>query len=164
MFDQLKYVIVEVLDCELPIIFSNLIDHDTFIGRRVISAGFVQTGAVGNAFEVNCFHESVSLGIKSRPEEDARIILGELTRVSEMEMTPGSEETFVTNFSVSDMPKYEVIIKQSGMNFWVSDEAFDIDGNPLKGFLSLHTSDRSSLTQFWRNFNELFGIFFKHFL
>ena len=81
-----------------------------------------------------------------------------------MEMRQGSEETFVTNFSVSEMPKYEAAIRQGDADFWVSEEAFDIDGNPLEGFLSLHTSDRSSLTQFWRDFNELFGAFFKHFL
>ena len=84
MFDDLKYVIVEVMDCELPIIFSNVIDHAIFIGRRVISAGFVRIKAVDNTFEVSCFHKSVSLGVESRPEEDARLILKELTRGSSL--------------------------------------------------------------------------------
>ena len=82
MFDDLKYVIIEQRDHELPIIFSNLMDHGIFIGHRVASAGFVRIEAIGNTFEVNCFYESVTLGIKSRPEEDARIILKELTRGS----------------------------------------------------------------------------------
>lgn len=69
----LKYIIVDDGLNEKPIIFSNLDQHNDIAYRlswKPVSAGFV-TMVNGQA---ECYGESISLNIKSRPEEDSKII------------------------------------------------------------------------------------------
>jgi hypothetical protein len=85
----MKYVIVDVGGLELPIIFPDIINHSQFKGWCPVSAGEVQLyGANGqlegaccceNAIDVSVFGKSVTLELKSRPE-DKEIIERELMR------------------------------------------------------------------------------------
>jgi len=78
-FKQMKYVIFELGDIENPIIipYESCLEHaDVSIQNRmgiegkVVSAGFVGFGNKG----ITCWGESISLGVKSRQEEDAELI------------------------------------------------------------------------------------------
>ena len=83
---EFKYIIVEYMGCELPIIFSSIINHnDVAAGHvgRAISGGTVlflgtNEDAGGcyesNVIEVKCSGGSTSLKLKSRPEEDSKLI------------------------------------------------------------------------------------------
>lgn len=84
----MKYIIIDDMAIEVPIIFSELQTHSIIAaGKKVISAGFcsfsVKTvlGEDSNGSEdktildVNCWGESISLGVKSRLKEDAELIL-----------------------------------------------------------------------------------------
>lgn len=89
--DALKYVIVETMGGELPIIFNNILDHAAVVPNNStpISAGYCEIWPVegvappadGNylELEVRCFGQSTTLKLKSRPE-DAEIIERELAR------------------------------------------------------------------------------------
>jgi hypothetical protein len=67
---KFKYIIVGN-STPAPIIFGDLISHkEVAAGRFVKSAGFVYLHDEG----AQCFGDSVSLGVKSDPEEDQRII------------------------------------------------------------------------------------------
>lgn len=84
----MKYIVVHEMEIEVPIIFSELQTHSYIAaGKKVISAGFcsfsVET-VVGEdpygsedktILDVNCWGESISLGVKSRLKEDAELIL-----------------------------------------------------------------------------------------
>lgn len=72
MFNQAKYVVLKSpLADEVPFVFDACVSHDEFFPKgQVISAGFVQFDEDG----AHCFGESSSLGVKSRPEEDAHLI------------------------------------------------------------------------------------------
>ena len=82
----MKYV---MLPSDIPIIFPDVIQHLTFFNLHPISAGFVHLygddkpleGACvcSNAIRVSVYGESVSLGLKSRPQDEA-IITRELHR------------------------------------------------------------------------------------
>ena len=76
MFDHPKYVVIEDRTCEVPIILSCITDHATVVGQyKVVSAGFVSLGINAHRITASCWGESTSLkGIKSRGEEDARLI------------------------------------------------------------------------------------------
>ncbi len=67
-----KYIIVNELHVELPIVFNPIMDHGNVaaIGMKVVSAGFCRRKADGS-FSV--WGKSVSLNIGSRPE-DAEIL------------------------------------------------------------------------------------------
>lgn len=79
-----KYIIVDCMgkfaNTEGPIIFPEFEAHSVLANRyggknHVISAGFVIVSVTNNSqVKIHCHGESVSLGIESRPEEDARII------------------------------------------------------------------------------------------
>ena len=75
-----KYVIVEVSGIEMAILFDPCISHDEIGLRPIVAAGFFEIygkeadvdGVAG--VEVGCFGESVTMGLKSRPQQDAEII------------------------------------------------------------------------------------------
>lgn len=74
---KMKYVVVDDGLLECPYIFSNHINHSNFvnglklvgIGGEIISAGFVNF----DGERLICFGESVSLGVKARPEDTTLI-------------------------------------------------------------------------------------------
>lgn len=68
MFSRVKYVITKEREI---IVFSELMQHSDFKHFQPISAGFISFGInkEGN-LSCNCYGESISLGIKSNPEED----------------------------------------------------------------------------------------------
>ena len=70
----MKYVIIEVMDMEVPIIFSDFIDHTNFLHMKPISAGKckVDIDLDKGVFYI-VYGKSVSLKLKSRPE-DAELI------------------------------------------------------------------------------------------
>lgn len=82
MFKDAKYIIVDsAVYGEYPIIGPNFINHSDlhiFCGEKVVSAGFFSI----DGDKVSCFGESVSLEVKSRGEEDARL-LRKLFRIGE---------------------------------------------------------------------------------
>ena len=70
---KMKYIIVdhEILGV-VPIMFGSSLRHDLFWHRsEIIGAGFVEIGDQ----TVFCYGESESLKIKSRGEEDERVIM-----------------------------------------------------------------------------------------
>lgn len=78
MLDACKYIITN----EGPVMFSSAMVHADVargIGRDVLGAGFAQFYVDGDqedddTISVRCYGESLSLGVKSRGEEDAAII------------------------------------------------------------------------------------------
>lgn len=69
MSKQSKYIIVNTYGLEMPIVFNPVLQHkDVANGLRPVSAGFCYRNdhPIGS-FSV--YGESVSLGIKSRPED-----------------------------------------------------------------------------------------------
>ena len=85
MSNSAKYIVVESMGLECPIIFSNLLTHkEEARGRKVISAGFVSFDIVPDpnskgyesliTIEVNTYGKSVSLDIGSRGYEDDELI------------------------------------------------------------------------------------------
>ena len=84
----MKYIVVEHMGAETPIIFEELIPHD-FIAKAfnpalIISAGFVKIYGSNkpkpnaccceNAMTVNVYGKSVSLKKESRPEDEELIL------------------------------------------------------------------------------------------
>ena len=68
-----KYIISET---GRPLVFSQLhahvdVAHAMFGGAKIIGAGFVQVNREG---EYVCYGESVSLNVKSRGDEDSKIL------------------------------------------------------------------------------------------
>lgn len=77
--NRVKYV--RTKDNEI-IVFGEIMQHSSFKNRQPVSAGFISFGInkEGNP-SCTCYGESISLGIKSNPEEDtilAKIQLGML--------------------------------------------------------------------------------------
>ena len=69
-----KYVIIDTGMAVVPIVFSDLLGHADMavgIGGKVLGAGFCYINSDG---QYTCYGESTSLRVKSRPEEDARIL------------------------------------------------------------------------------------------
>ena len=85
----MKYIIFKDCGHERAIIFPDIINHSRFQNFNPISAGEVElygakeplatTCCCENAIDVNVFGQSVTLELKSRPE-DAAIIQTELMR------------------------------------------------------------------------------------
>ena len=72
-----KYVVFELENgIEDMIIFSGLVQHD-WMARGlglIVSAGFISVHTdFGGDQLIECYGESISLNLKSRPEEDAKI-------------------------------------------------------------------------------------------
>lgn len=68
MFSRVKYVVTKEREI---IVFSELMQHSDFKHFQPISAGFISFGVdKGGNPSCSCYGESISLGIKSNPEED----------------------------------------------------------------------------------------------
>lgn len=62
----MKYIIVEDCGCKSAILFSEIMTHNSFeVCGKIISAGFCN---IGNN-DVSVWGSSVSLGLRSRPED-----------------------------------------------------------------------------------------------
>ena len=73
-YKVLKYIVIDDDGIEKPIIFTGLDQHGDIalkMGKEVISAGFIAPHDNG----MLCYGESISLKIKSRPE-DTKMING----------------------------------------------------------------------------------------
>jgi hypothetical protein len=68
MIEKQKYV--KLKEYNSIIIFSPLIPHNNFRHMGVVSAGFCYVNAKDET--VNCFGESIGLGLKSDEYEDSR--------------------------------------------------------------------------------------------
>jgi hypothetical protein len=71
MYLKQKYIITENIKI---IVFTELLLHSDFKSFNPISAGFISFGVnkEGNP-TCSCYGESISLGLKSNPEEDTEI-------------------------------------------------------------------------------------------
>lgn len=76
----MKYIIIRDSGIELPVIFDEIIKHDSFAELNPISAGFVtfEKDLLGNTVAV-ASGKSISLKKNSRPE-DSQIITDSLSR------------------------------------------------------------------------------------
>ena len=81
MYLKTKYVITKD---KIIIVFSELLQHSEFKWFNPISAGFISFGVnqQGNP-SCECYGESVSLGLKSNPEEDTKIAKRQLNMLDE---------------------------------------------------------------------------------
>lgn len=85
----MKYVIIMRHGLELPVIFPEVIDHDTFRNMNPIAAGEIElygedkplpnSCSCDNAIRVRVFGKSTTLNLKSRPE-DQDLITREILR------------------------------------------------------------------------------------
>ncbi len=69
----MKYIIFDQNGLELPVVFPEMIGHDSmknvFGNCPVVSAGFCRFHAQDVGVVIACWGESVSLGVKSRLED-----------------------------------------------------------------------------------------------
>ena len=82
--NEVKYVIVG----GSAIVFSAAIQHKDMVGynQKCEGAGFVRFRVSKDSYgedviTAHCYGKSISLDIKSRPEEDSRIITSQITNV-----------------------------------------------------------------------------------
>ena len=76
-----KYIIIEYMGHEVPVIFSSLIPHNVIaenLDRRLMSAGFFEVGQKSsnenaNDINVSCFGQSVTLKSNSRSVDETII-------------------------------------------------------------------------------------------
>lgn len=61
-----KYIIIENMEMEYPIVFNPILKHDIFSSFKIVSAGFCQRDA-DDKFVV--WGKSISLKLNSRPED-----------------------------------------------------------------------------------------------
>lgn len=77
-----KYVIVEEMGLELPIIFNAILNHSDvvrflveFQGKKVVAAGECTPRCLrGDKMGWGCWGQSITLGIKSRNEVDEKVL------------------------------------------------------------------------------------------
>ena len=81
MWLKTKYVITK--DKEI-IVFPELLQHSEFKKFEPISAGFISFGVneQGNP-NCSCYGESISLGLKSNPDEDTKIAKRQLNMLDD---------------------------------------------------------------------------------
>ena len=91
MSDELKYLVIEDTtsgNC-MSMVFNCIIEHRKAAvgvcgvsGKKVVGAGFcsIKPEEVSTRLNVSCWGESVSLDIKSRGEEDEKVILRDMER------------------------------------------------------------------------------------
>lgn len=78
---QMKYVVIDNGRYDQIHIFCDAIPHNDMVNNigcpieNVVSAGFVTYGLSGR---LECYGESVGLDIKSRPDEDTKLLDREL--------------------------------------------------------------------------------------
>ena len=66
-----KYIVTKD---DVMIVFSELLQHSTFRSFEPVSAGFLSINADGkHEPTIVCYGESISLGLKSREEEDTQL-------------------------------------------------------------------------------------------
>jgi hypothetical protein len=70
MWIKQKYVITNDL---VIIVFPELLQHSEFKKFEPVSAGFISFGVKEGNPTCSCYGESISLGLKSDPEEDTKI-------------------------------------------------------------------------------------------
>lgn len=75
-----KYIIT---DNKEIIVFTELLQHSEFKYFNPISAGFISFGVKEGKPSCSCHGESVSLGLKSNPEEDTKIAKIQLNMLDE---------------------------------------------------------------------------------
>ena len=70
-----KYIIVDNTDGIIPVVFTEIATHKDvargFMPGTILGAGFCYISHLG---QYVCYGESVSLNIKSRDEEDSKIL------------------------------------------------------------------------------------------
>ena len=75
MVDHVKYIIVEDGGTELPIMFNPILSHKQVAGgAKVVGAGEVGLYPTAERINVSCWGKSVTLGVESRGEDDAKLI------------------------------------------------------------------------------------------
>jgi len=81
MYLKQKYVITNK---GLIIVFSELLQHSEFKDFNPVRAGFISFGVnkEGNP-TCECYGESISLGLKSNPEEDTKMAKKQLNMLDE---------------------------------------------------------------------------------
>lgn len=70
---QMKYIVMDNGQWDAPVIFDEATQHFEMaqnIPGEIISAGFIHWTPDG----IECYGESISLGVKSRPTEDTTMI------------------------------------------------------------------------------------------
>lgn len=75
-----KYVISKNREI---IVFSELLQHSEFRKFNPISAGFISFGVKDGNPTCSCYGESISLGLKSNPEEDTKLAKQQLNMMDE---------------------------------------------------------------------------------
>jgi hypothetical protein len=74
----MKYVIVEINGCEVPLMFPDCVKHDTFAEMKPIAAAkfstIVDTSSGEPKLLYKVYGKSKSLNLKCRPTEDSDII------------------------------------------------------------------------------------------
>lgn len=90
-FNRCKYVVmrggsVTELAVDTPILFPDFLTHLDVVRKllpfttaetirhNVLGAGFIQFNADGISIKAKCYGESVSLGVKMRPERDTTLV------------------------------------------------------------------------------------------
>ncbi len=76
MLDKMKYIVIEKDGNEVPIMFSTFVEHsfiagcikERYPGIPIIAAGFCTVNLA--ATKMNCYGNSISLDITSRPKQD----------------------------------------------------------------------------------------------
>ena len=81
MYIKTKYVITKNKEI---IVFPELLQHSDFKHFSPISAGFISIGIneQGNP-SCSCYGESISLGLKSNPEEDTKLAKRQLNMLDD---------------------------------------------------------------------------------
>jgi hypothetical protein len=81
MYLKQKYIITNNNEI---IVFSELLQHSAFAKFNPVSAGFISFGVnkEGNP-SCSCYGESISLGLKSNPEEDTKLAKRQLNMLDE---------------------------------------------------------------------------------
>jgi hypothetical protein len=65
-----KYIVVNSMGFDVPVVFPSLLNHNSiYCNNMVVSAGFVHLNIVKDQVIANCYGHSVSLRKQSRPED-----------------------------------------------------------------------------------------------
>ena len=77
MFYKSKYVIIDQGSAPIPVVFSELLAHAEVVSRlggAPLGAGFCHVTVTEDGARYVCYGKSMSLGVHSREDEDARIL------------------------------------------------------------------------------------------
>lgn len=81
--DNVKYVVIKDNSFQKVIVFSELLSHGVFRNLNPISAGFVTFGEENGILTAKCYGESTALNIKSRPEDDVKLVKEQILQSEE---------------------------------------------------------------------------------